>query len=45
VRKLAMNAFRLLPGPLRRTAVRLGWFGLDELPDMTAPTADILRSL
>jgi ADP-ribose pyrophosphatase YjhB (NUDIX family) len=24
VRKLAMNAFRLLPGPLRRTAVRLG---------------------
>jgi len=25
--------------------LRLGWFGLDELPDMTEPTADILRSL
>jgi 8-oxo-dGTP pyrophosphatase MutT (NUDIX family) len=25
--------------------LRLGWFGRDELPDMTEPTADILRSL
>ena len=25
--------------------LNLGWFPLDELPDMTEPTADILRSL
>jgi ADP-ribose pyrophosphatase YjhB (NUDIX family) len=25
--------------------LRLGWFALDELPPMTEPTADILRSL